>query len=244
MPIIRYPGGNFVSGYDWEDGVGPAEERPARLDLAWRSIEPNTVGTDEFCAWTRRIGADPMLAVNLGTRGAEAAARLVEYCNHPGGTYWSDLRVKNGAAEPHQVPVWCLGNEMDGDWQIGHKTADEYGRLAAETAKAMRLVDPGIELVACGSSSALDADLRRLGGDRARALLRVRRLHLAAHLLTETRASDRASFLACAAAMDEFIDAVISTADQVRAKGRHAKRINLSFDEWNVWHTQGLPAGR
>jgi alpha-N-arabinofuranosidase len=239
VPVIRYPGGNFVSGYFWEDGVGPAEERPTRLDLAWRSIEPNAVGTDEFCAWTRRIGSDPMLAVNLGTRGAEAAARLVEYCNHPGGTYWSDLRVKNGTAEPHQVRVWCLGNEMDGDWQIGHKTADEYGRLAAETAKAMRLVDPGIELVACGSSGAW---MPTFGGWEATVLEHCYDYvdYISLHTYVTETGQDRASFLACAAGMDDYIDAVISTADHVRAKGRHAKRINLSFDEWNVWHTRGF----
>src|SRR5262245_15582390 len=152
VPIVRYPGGNFVSGYRWEDGIGPVAQRPARLDLAWRSLEPNRFGTDEFAAWCATVGAAPMLAVNLGTRGVEAASDLVEYCNHPGGTYWSDRRVRNGSREPHRVKTWCLGNEMDGPWQVGAKTAREYGRLAAETAKAMRLVDPGVELVACGSS--------------------------------------------------------------------------------------------
>ena len=238
VPVIRYPGGNFVSGYSWEDGIGPVEERPTRLDLAWRSIEPNAVGTDEFCAWTRRVGSDPMLAVNLGTRGPEAAARLVEYCNHPGGTYWSDLRVKNGTAEPHDVRVWCLGNEMDGDWQIGHKTAGEYGRIAAETAKAMRLVDPSIELVACGSSNARMPSF----GDWEATVLGHCYDHVdyvSLHSYYTEREHDRASFLACATDMDHFIEAVIATADHVRARGRHAKRINLSFDEWNVWHTLG-----
>ena len=241
VPIIRYPGGNFVSGYRWEDGIGPVEERPIRLDLAWRSIEPNAVGTDEFCAWARRAGSAPMLAVNLGTRDAEAAARLVEYCNHPGGTYWSDLRVKNGTAEPHGVRVWCLGNEMDGDWQIGHKTADEYGRVAAETAKAMRLVDPGIELVACGSSNAQMPSF----GDWEATVLGHCYDHVdyvSLHSYYTEHEHDRASFLACATDMDNFIEAVIATADHLRAKGRHSKRINLSFDEWNVWHTLGQKA--
>ena len=151
MTIVRYPGGNFVSGYDWEDGVGP--ERPSRLDLAWRSIEPNTFGTNEFMTWARAAGVEPMLAVNLGTRGIDAARALVEYCNVAGGTKWADLRRSHGVDEPHGVRVWCLGNEMDGPWQIGAKTAVEYGRLAAETGKAMKLVDPTIELVACGSSN-------------------------------------------------------------------------------------------
>jgi alpha-L-arabinofuranosidase len=241
VPIIRYPGGNFVSGYRWEDGIGPVEERPVRLDLAWRSIEPNAVGTDEFCAWTRRSGSEPMLAVNLGTRGPDAAARLVEYCNHPGGTYWSDLRVKNGADGPHDVRVWCLGNEMDGDWQIGHKTAEEYGRIAAETAKAMRLVDPAIELVACGSSN---ARMPTFGGWEATVLGHCYDYvdYVSLHSYYTGREHDRASFLASATDMDNFIEAVISTADHVRAAGRHRKRINLSFDEWNVWHTLGHQA--
>jgi alpha-L-arabinofuranosidase len=241
VPIIRYPGGNFVSGYRWEDGIGPVEQRPVRLDLAWRSIEPNEVGTDEFCAWTRRVGSAPMLAVNLGTRGPDAAAELVEYCNHPGGTYWSDQRVKNGAAEPHDVRVWCLGNEMDGYWQIGHKTAAEYGRVAAETAKAMRLVDPAIELVACGSSG---ASMPTFGAWEATVLGHCYEYvdYVSLHSYYTVHDQDRASFLACAAGMDDFIDAVTSTVDHVRAKGRHSKRINLSFDEWNVWHTLGRKA--
>ena len=163
VPIIRYPGGNFVSGYDWEDGVGPVEERPRRLDLAWKTVETNRVGTNEFAAWAKRAGAEPMIAVNLGTRGTDAARNLVEYCNHPGGSYWSDLRRSHGAEEPHAVGVWCLGNEMDGPWQIGHKTAAEYGRLAVETAKAMKWVDPSIELVACGSSKAAMPTFARVG---------------------------------------------------------------------------------
>jgi len=153
VPIVRYPGGNFVSGYNWEDGIGPQSQRPRRLDLAWKSIETNQVGVNEFVTWCRQANAQPMMAVNLGTRGADAARNLVEYCNHPGGTYWSDLRAAHGFQDPHNIRVWCLGNEMDGEWQIGHKTAEEYGRLACETAKVMKWVDPTIELVVCGSSS-------------------------------------------------------------------------------------------
>ncbi|GGJ70122.1 arabinosylfuranosidase ArfA [Streptomyces brasiliensis] len=243
VPILRYPGGNFVSGYRWEDGVGLRESRPTRLDLAWRSIETNAVGTDEFCTWTRRVGSEPMLAVNLGTRGADAAAGLVEYCNHPGGTYWSDLRRKNGVSDPHAVKVWCLGNEMDGRWQVGHKSADEYGRLASQTAQAMRLVDPGIELVACGSSGPRmptfpewDATVLEHCYEHVD--------YISLHSYYQERKGDRASFLACAVDMDRHIEAVVATADYVRAKGRHTKRINLSFDEWNVWYSQGTTVER
>ncbi|HET6452306.1 MAG TPA: alpha-N-arabinofuranosidase, partial [Spirochaetia bacterium] len=152
VPFIRYPGGNFVSGYDWWDGVGPVAGRPRKKDLAWKVIEPNTVGVNEFVKWAARAGAEVNMSVNLGTRGPDEARALVEYCNSPAGTHWSDLRVSHGLPEPHKIRTWCLGNEMDGPWQICHKTAEEYGRAAAEAAKVMKWVDPGIELVACGSS--------------------------------------------------------------------------------------------
>ena len=165
--IMRYPGGNFVSGYNWEDGVGPVAERPRRLDLAWMSTETNQFGTNEFIDWCRAAGIEPMLAVNLGTRGGDAARNLVEYCNHPGGTALSDLRRTHGWDKPHGVKFWCLGNEMDGPWQMEAKTATEYGRIAAEAAKMMKWIDPSIELAACGSSGRTHADLRRVGGHGA-----------------------------------------------------------------------------
>ena len=140
--IMRYPGGNFVSGYNWEDGVGPAAERPRRLDLAWMSTETNQFGTNEFIDWCRAADTEPMLAVNLGTRGGDAARNMVEYCNHPAGTTLSDLRRKHGWEKPHDVKFWCLGNEMDGPWQMEAKTATEYGRIALEAAKMMKWVDP------------------------------------------------------------------------------------------------------
>ncbi len=150
--IIRYPGGNFVSGYNWEDGVGPVEQRPPRLELAWLSTETNRFGTNEFIDWCRVAAVEPMLAVNLGTRGGDAARNLLEYCNHPGGTTLSDLRRSHGWDQPHNIRFWCLGNEMVGPWQMEAKTATEYGRLATEAAKMMKLVDNSIELAACGSS--------------------------------------------------------------------------------------------
>ena len=138
VPVVRYPGGNFVSGYNWEDGTGPRDRRPVRLDLAWKALEPNTFGTDEFIKWCRRAGTAPMMAVNLGTRGPAEAQQLVEYCNFPGGTELSERRRANGGREPYRVKLWCLGNEMDGPWQTGHRTADEYGRTALEAAKLMK----------------------------------------------------------------------------------------------------------
>ena len=128
VTTVRYPGGNFVSGYDWEDGVGPRDRRPSGRTSRGGRSRPNTIGTDEFLAWAGLAGVEPMLAVNLGTRGADAARDLVEYCNAPVGSAIADRRAANGHAEPYGVRTWCLGNEMDGPWQIGHTNAAEYGR--------------------------------------------------------------------------------------------------------------------
>ena len=233
-PIVRYPGGNFVSGYRWEDGVGPLKARPRRLDLAWKSLEPNAFGTDEFVRWCRKAGTEPMMAINLGTRGVDAARSLVEYCNHPSGTQYSDWRVENGCAEPHNIKVWCLGNEMDGDWQIGHKTALEYGRLAEEAAKVMRWVDPTIELVACGSSSRTMSTFPQWEAT----VLEHTYAHvdyISLHTYYGNRDGNTAHFLAQSIGMDAFIEEVVATCDFIRAKKRHKKRMMLSFDEWNVW---------
>ena len=142
VPIVRYPGGNFVSGFRWEDSVGPKDQRPSRPELAWSVIETNQFGLNEFVDWSRKAGSDVMMAVNLGTRGPEDAKNLLEYCNFKGGTYYSDLRKAHGYEQPHDIKLWCLGNEMDGPWQMGHKTAAEYGRVAAETARRMKFMDP------------------------------------------------------------------------------------------------------
>jgi len=231
VPIVRYPGGNFVSDYRWEDGIGPVESRPTRLDLAWRSRESNHVGIGEFARWAATVGVEPMMAVNLGTRGIEAARDLVEYCNIPSGTHLSDLR----GGDPYAIKVWCLGNEMDGPWQIGHKTAYEYGRLASETARAMLQVDPSISLVACGSSN---RQMPTFGSWEATVLGETYDVvdYVSMHAYYQQHGDDRDSFLACATDMDEFIDAVVATADHVRAVGRHSKRLMISFDEWNVWY--------
>ena len=235
VSTVRYPGGNFVSGYRWEDGVGPVDERPSRLDLAWHSMEPNTIGTDEFMTWAAKAGVEPMMAVNLGTRGVEEALDLLEYCNVPAGSAMAERRRANGAEDPYRVAMWCLGNEMDGPWQIGHKTAAEYGRLAAETARAMRLMDPNLELVVCGSSS---SDMPTFG-EWERVVLTETYEHvdyISAHAYYWEEEGDLDSFLASSVDMDGFIEDVVATADQVRAAGRHSKRINISFDEWNVWY--------
>ncbi len=235
ISVIRYPGGNFVSGYRWEDGVGPAQLRPKRLDLAWRSLEPNEVGLNEFAQWCRSAGSALMLAINLGTRGIEAAVDLLEYCNHPSGTYLSDLRAKHGYTSPHNVKIWCLGNELDGDWQTGHKTAQEYGRLAVETARAMKMLDPDIKLVSCGSSGThmptfptweaetLDHTYEEVD-------------YISLHQYFGNEDNDTQNFLARSLETDHFIKSVISVCDYVKAKKRSKKEMLLSFDEWNVWY--------
>ncbi|MEO3814454.1 alpha-N-arabinofuranosidase [Sphaerisporangium sp. B11E5] len=235
VTTARYPGGNFVSGYRWEDGIGPREQRPRRLDLAWHSTETNHFGLDEFVAWTREAGVEPMLAVNLGTRGIAEALDLLEYCSVESGTRLSDLRVANGAKEPHGIKMWCLGNEMDGPWQIGHKTAHEYGRLAAETARAMRMIVPDLELVACGSSG---SGMETFGSWESAVLEETYDLvdFISCHAYYEEHDGDLGSFLASAVDMDHFIDAVVATADAVGARLKSKKKINISFDEWNVWY--------
>jgi alpha-L-arabinofuranosidase len=233
--IIRYPGGNFVSGYDWEDGVGPVENRPRRLDLAWKTTETNLFGTNEFIDWCRLAEAEPMLAVNLGTRNGDAARRLVEYCNHPGGTALSDLRAAHGWPQPHAVKFWCLGNEMDGPWQMEAKTAEQYGRVAVEAAKMMKWVDPSIELTACGSSA---HNMLTFGRWEDTVLEHVfdHVEFISLHTYINNFADDTAAFLASPDLMDSFIDEVVAIADGVAARRRSAKRIMLSFDEWNVWY--------
>ncbi len=206
VPIIRYPGGNFVSGYKWEDGTGDKSKRPRRLELAWGVTETNEVGIDEFQSWCKKADSQVMMAVNLGTRGPEEARQLVEYCNHPGGTEYSDRRRANGFEEPFGIKVWCLGNEMDGPWQMGAKTATEYGRVAAEAAKLMKWTDPSIELVACGSSN------YSMCGEWEEEVLRHVYDHvdyLSLHNYYGNPSNDTPSFLACNLEMDTFIKTVL-----------------------------------
>lgn len=233
--IVRYPGGNFVSGYDWEDGVGPRERRPTRLDLAWHSTETNAFGTNEFMAWSRAAGVEPMLAVNLGTRGADDARRLVEYCNHPGGTALSDLRRRHGQEAPHGVRYWCLGNEMDAPWQIGQKTAAAYGRLARDSARLMRGVSPQLRLTACGSSS---RDLPAFGAWEYEVLQECfdEVDFLSVHAYFENPHADTWEFLGNIDRMDQHIREVAAIADAVAAQRHSSKRIMLAVDEWNIWY--------
>jgi alpha-N-arabinofuranosidase len=235
VSVVRYPGGNFVSGYNWEDGVGPVEKRPLRLDLAWNTKESNRIGTNEFARWAKKANADVMMAINLGTRGADAAGNMVEYCNFKGGTSWSDLRRSHGVSEPHGFKLWCLGNEMDGPWQIGHRTADEYGRLAAEAAKLMKRVDPSIELVACGSSY---PGMPTFGEWESTVLDHVYDLadYVSLHIYFANREQDTPNFLGRSLEMDRFIKNVAGICDLVKARKKSKRTMHISFDEWNVWY--------
>ena len=235
VPIVRYPGGNFVSGYNWEDGIGDKSKRPQKMDLAWFTIEPNQVGVDEFQEWARRANTDVMMAVNLGTRGPDEARNLIEYCNSDTNTYYANLRRQNGFEKPFGFKLWCLGNEMDGWWQICHKTAEEYGRVATETAKVLKWVDPSIELVACGSSS---HDMPTFGEWEKTVLDHTYDYvdYVSLHCYYGNNAKDTKNYLARAEDMDRFIKETAAICDEIKAKKNSDKTVNLSFDEWNVWY--------
>ena len=235
VPIVRYPGGNFVSGYNWEDGTGDKTKRPIRAELAWPAIETNEVGIDEFQEWAKRANSEVMMAVNLGTKGIEEARNCVEYCNSSLNTIYANKRRENGFEQPFEIKTWCLGNEMDGPWQIGHKTAEEYGRLATETAKVMKMVDPSIELVLCGSSGLYMSTF----GDWELTVLNHAYDYvdyISLHQYYGNYEDDTSAFLSRADEMDDFIKGVIAICDAVKAKKHSRKQINLSFDEWNVWY--------
>lgn len=235
MPVVRYPGGNFVSSYIWQDGVGPKEKRPRRPDYAWKSIESNQFGTDEFMKWCAKMGTKPMLAVNLGTRGTEEAAAYLEYCNLPAGTYWADQRKANGHAEPYGAKLWCLGNELDGPWQAGHTTAVEYARRAWQTSKLMKGLDPTIETAACGSSARTMATY--MEWDR----VVVEEVwdtadYISAHRYSRNDQNDTPWFLAEGVEIERVIDDYRGLLDYVRGLKKNDKRMYVSFDEWNVWY--------
>ncbi len=235
VPIVRYPGGNFVSGYNWEDGIGDKSKRPKKLELAWLSIETNEVGIDEFQEWAKRANTDIMMAVNLGTRGPDEARNLIEYCNGTTDTYYANLRRQNGFENPFDIKLWCLGNEMDGWWQICHKTAEEYARVATETAKVLKWVDPSIELVACGSS---DPGMPTFGEWEREVLDHTYDYvdYLSLHCYYGNYSANTSDFLARAEDMDRFIKTTAAICDEIKAKKNSSKTVNLSFDEWNVWY--------
>jgi alpha-L-arabinofuranosidase len=238
VPIVRYPGGNFVSGYHWLDGVGAKKDRPTVLEKAWNSAETNQFGTNEFLAWCKLAGTQPLMGLNLGTGTPEMAAALVEYLNVDKGTKWSDLRRSHGIAEPYGVTNWCLGNEMDGPWQIGHMSAAEYGEKAADAGRQMRYVDPNLKLIACGSSGPtrptyLEWDREVL--EQCYEYVDAISLHRYFDNTSETDGNS-AYFLALNLSMERQISEVAAVCDYVQGIKRSPKKLWLSFDEWNVWY--------
>jgi alpha-N-arabinofuranosidase len=243
MPVVRYPGGNFVSCYDWKDGVGPRELRPSRPDYAWRSIEMNQFGTDEFMSWCDLLGTQPMLAVNLGTGSTASAAELLEYCNLPGGSYWADKRREHGHAEPYAVKLWCLGNEMDGPWQAGHVPAEVYAQRADQAGAMMKGLDPSIETIVCGSSHRYmptymqwDRTVLEYCWDHVD--------YISAHRYSHNRGGDTAWFLAEGLEIDRILDDYAGLLAYVRGIKKSNKQVFLSFDEWNVWYKDRTENGR
>ena len=240
MPTVRYPGGNYISSFNWEDSIGPIKDRPTRLDLAWKTRETNEFGLNEFVTWCKKTNIEPMYAINLGTRGIDAARNILEYCNHPRGSYWSDLRIKHGYKDPHNIKMWCLGNEMDGEWQVGHKTAYEYGRLVHEVAKSMRKFDSSLELIIAGSSS----EAMKTYPDWEREILENSYEsidYIALHKYWTNYDKNTTSYLSSSIPLQEYISTVEGTINYVKAKKRSKKKINISFDEWNPWyHTRDM----
>lgn len=240
MPVMRYPGGNFVSCYDWRDGIGPRANRPTRPDYAWRSRETNQFGTDEFMQWCKLVDTKPMMAVNLGTAGAKQAAALLEYCNLPVGTAWADKRAANGHKDPYGVKVWCLGNEMDGPWQAGHVPADEYARRAFQAGYLMKQMDPTIQLVACGSSGVgmgTYMEYDRVAVDYCWDHIDF----VSAHRYSENRRNDTSWYLAEGIEIDRIVEDYAGLLSFVRGKRKSKKQVHLSFDEWNVWYKATEP---
>ena len=239
VPIIRYPGGNFVSGYDWLDGVGPGNQRPVVLDRAWNSKETNQFGTNEFVRWCQLVGAEPMLVFNLGTGSEEMAAALVEYCNLAGGSRWSDLRREHGFEQPHNVRYWCLGNELDGPWQLGHMSAREYGRKALETARQVRAIDPSLKLIAAGSSNtelptylAWDQEMLQECYEQVDAIS----VHNYYGNTAELSGSSTPRYLAMNLDMERQIQEIAAVSDHVQAALQSKRKLWLAFDEWNIWY--------
>src|SRR5688572_21557418 len=239
VPIVRYPGGNFVSGYNWLDGVGPKGQRPTVLERAWNSIETNQFGTNDFIDWCRAVGTEPLLGMNFGTGTAEMAVAYVEYCNVDRGTKWSELRRSHGYEQPHNVRYWCLGNEMDGPWQIGQLQSREYGRKARDVARQMRGIDRNVQLIACGSSGTnmpqylvWDREVLEECFDQVDGIS----LHAYYGNTPALTRNSTARYLAMNLDMDRQIHEVAAVCDYVQGLRRSRKRLWLSFDEWNVWY--------
>lgn len=241
VSTVRYPGGNFVSGYNFMDGIGPKSQRPTRLDLAWQTLEDNSFGTDEFMKWSKLANVEPVMVVNLGSGQPLEAAKILEYCNFDSGTHLSDYRIKNGAKKPYNVKYWCLGNEMDGPWQIQSLSATDYAKKALATARVMKLVDSSIKLVAAGSSSP-DMPTYPMWDRIVLETLYEEIDYISMHryYAHDGKLED---FYASYYDMDNFIKTIKSTINYVKALKRSQKEIKISFDEYNIWYIKETKLG-
>lgn len=234
ISCIRYPGGNFVSNYDWKDGIGEKSNRPKRVELAWRSIETNEFGINEFMKWAKKAQTEPIITVNLGTKGIQNALELLEYCNIPYGSSLSDLRRSHGIEKPYGIKYWCLGNEMDGIWQVGHKSAEEYSSLAAQTGRAMKMLDPDISIIACGSSK---SDMKTFPDWDMTVLDQMYEIidYLSVHQYYGGQNKGSYEFLAQSIDFDNYIN-TIRSAIQITKQRKHSNHeVYISLDEWGVW---------
>src|SRR3984893_8009894 len=234
VSILRYPGGNFSSCYDWKDGIGPKDKRPVRAELAWHDLESNRFGTDEFLKYCERIGAAPYICINGGAGTVDDARHWVEYTNEARHTYWADQRRKNGREEPYKVKYWGLGNEIDGPWQMGHRNAEDYSKFALEAAKLMKWSDDSIKLIASGSSNCGQDWI-----DWNKTVLTTLRDHIdyiSLHHYSGNYDKNHYKFMAITTNVEDIIKTTEGLIDQVRLQYKMQKPIYIAFDEYNVWY--------
>ena len=236
MPLLRWPGGNFVSGYHWIDGIGPKDQRPRKSELAWLAEESNRFGTDEFIEYCRVLDTDPYICINMGTGTIDEAQAWVEYCNGTGNTHWANLRRKNGHEEPYNVRYWGLGNELYGGWQLGASTADDYVKKGREFAKVMKLTDPSIELISCGQNGWSDWDQAVIDG--LAAFVDYHSIHI------YTGSSDYYQNVFSPHQAERAIRICSSMIERARYNQRISRPIGIAYDEWNIWYRTRTAADR
>jgi alpha-L-arabinofuranosidase len=236
VTLLRWPGGNFSSNYHWMDGIGPRDKRPPRLEMAWGTVESNRFGTHEFMKYCEMLGTEPYFCANFGTGTWDEAQQWVEYCNSKEDTAMTRLRKQNGRAEPWKVKYWGLGNEMDGPWQMGHRSAEDYGKFALEGAKLMKLTDPTIKLIAAGSSN-FNGDADWTGWNRT--VLQYLRRHadyLSLHTYVGNRDNDFGDFMASSLLLDERTKIAEGVIRAALSEEPASRKIYIAWDEWNVWY--------
>lgn len=244
VTLLRWPGGNFVSNYHWKDGIGPRDARPPRLEMAWGTVESNRFGTHEFLQYAEMLKTEPYVAVNLGTGSWTDAQQWVEYCNSSADTEMTRLRKKNGRQDPWKVTYWGLGNEMDGPWQMGHRSADDYGKFALEAAKLMKWTDPNIKLIAAGSSH-FATGIDWIGWNRT-VLEHLKRHidYLAIHLYVGNRDNDYGEFLTSSLDLQDRITTTEGVINAAMSGEPRNRKLYIAWDEWNVWYRARGPQQR